>query len=211
MPKSRKRKPKKTKPLQPQPQVTTPQSPHILRKILPASISTILGLLTIFGSLLSALAFLPRPTVEIGAPVEPSNPLSTTFTIKNGNITPLEHVNVSIFLANIITSNGVHMGAFWVAGNDWKSDYLGPNEGLTIDFGSMIGCHIPRCRFKVADIAVDITYRPWFLPFQRQKRFRFVAKPTPSGGLASIWEERSSENGIPIPDWLRENWKKRSR
>ncbi len=42
---------------------------------------------------------------------------------------------------------------------------------------------VPPARLAYADITVVVSYRPWFLPWRREKEVRFYTKSRPDGFL----------------------------
>lgn len=56
--------------------------------------------------------------------------------------------------------------------------HLGLDERFTINPESQMGGFV-----RNADIAVIVSYEPWFIPWHREKQFRFIAKPDGQGKI----------------------------
>jgi hypothetical protein len=56
----------------------------------------------------------------------------------------------------------------------WKRPVLRMDERFTVTTADLI-MFLPPDQLRFADIAIAVSYRPWLLPFRREKIFRFVA------------------------------------
>ena len=123
--------------------------------------------------------------------LDPTNSLSTQFTLRNGNIVPLENVAVRVNFNEFALVHGATLSNVSMTFPNWRTEYLGVDEGLTVDFTNTVGCG-GECPITTADISIIVDYAPWFLPLQRTKTFRFIARKRPnSAGWA--WQERPAK------------------
>jgi hypothetical protein len=153
-----------------------------------------LGIATLAGGVSSALTFLPRITMAPGDPPNPANPFTAPFTITNSGFIPLEKVDVTVAPLEVLTQPRPFdenmrpsvdypdiEGALYP---QWKDHQLAIDGQFTITPEHVI---VPaqNAQFSGADIAVVVHYSPWFLPWRRQRQFRFVTHRQPSGGF--VW------------------------
>lgn len=185
MPVSRRRKSKKQSPKKSGPPSPKLPNPPSRRRPIRIVIEWILGIATVAGVL---LAVVPRPTIEQGSSLDPQNSLGTTFTIRNGNIVPLHKVIVRMWIRNIGVVPNLHFTNDALSYEGWTAKILEADEGLPVDFARFINCQGP-CVFSSGDIDFIVTYRPWFLPLTREKRFHFIAVPKPRS-TDMVWEEK---------------------
>ena len=147
----------------------------------------ILALATLVGGVAAALVFLPRISVVPADPVDSSNPFSASFTITNTNFIPLRDVNVSLGVGQISTEPAQLDPNFnpsfetrFSTGPEWSNHELQMDERFTITPTDSVRIG-PPARLSGADIAIVVSYKPWFLPLRREKIFRFIAKKQTNG------------------------------
>lgn len=156
-------------------------------------IGIILGIATILGAAIAVLSLLPRPIVDPYGPVDPSNPFSASFTITNISFIPLEDLNVSMGLGQVVTEpaqinpNFVPNFMSRLARPEWANHRLSMDEKFTITIGDLFSFG-GEAKLSGADIAIVISYRPWIIPLRREKIFRFVTKRQTDGQL--YWYSR---------------------
>jgi hypothetical protein len=152
----------------------------------------LLGIATLIGALAAIMTFLPRPVVSVADPVDPENPYSSAFTITNGNFIPLTDVSLGFFPI-LVNMGGVKLvgepNAF-LTRPEWMNHYLGIDEKFTITLAECLG---PTGYLKSppqywrdlreADIKLVVKYKPWFIPIERQKEFRFTAHKQSNGKI----------------------------
>jgi hypothetical protein len=176
---SRNRKParKKNKPPLKAQEIVAPKS-----RIRARLVAWGLGIATVVGS--TGILFLqPRPSVNPPGPPDLTNPFNASFTITNTNIIPLRDVGVSIGVIQVVMSplpfNETKRPPLYYPGRlptitreDWNNHNLEMDEKYTITpdviapgRGASLGG---------ADVAIVVKYRPWFLPVERRRIFRFV-------------------------------------
>jgi hypothetical protein len=167
------------------------------------------GLLAIAGSVAaivgfaSAVAtFLPRISIDIGDPIEPSNPLSAPITVTNTFI-PLERVNLALGLCRIVISGITYQqynttnektdygctsgGPAYFTSPAMTNHRLATDDKWRVLFNDfVVGPPLPR--FGGGDIRMVLKFIPWPFSylhmdwiFGRQKEFRFKARTTANG------------------------------
>jgi hypothetical protein len=158
-----------------------------------ALMSWLLGVATLVGAPAAVLTFVPRPSVSVGDPVDPDNPFSSKFTVRNGNI-PLTEVSVEITPRIVGTNNTTVTGGSWTR-EEWTQHRLGMDEtfditpGDVFSIGSDVSGNMPALRFppdvslQKAEISIIIEYYPWFIPLQRSKTFRYETHRQTNGKL----------------------------
>src|ERR1700727_2238226 len=65
----------------------------------------LLGSATLMGGIAAVATFLPRPSISLVDPVDPSNPFSSRFTITNGGFIPLTDVSIGVHSQHIQVGN----------------------------------------------------------------------------------------------------------
>jgi hypothetical protein len=145
-----------------------------------------LGICTLLGGLVAAIAFLPRVAVIQTDPSDPSNPFSASFTITNTSYVPIPLHDVEVGVCpGAIVGGGIPFPAsvkyFLDCGPittpQWKNHTLGIDERFTITLEGIIGMQgrgTPQAAtLGGADIFVIVSYKPWMIPWTREKGFRF--------------------------------------
>jgi hypothetical protein len=163
---------------------------------------SIAGIATIAGLFASALAFLPRVTIEASNPPDPHNPFTASFTVTNSGAIPLNDVTVTVFPLEIsaeprpfdendrppVRSPNIQ----GVEYPQWAHHRMPVDDRFTI---TMEHAFVPDkqagTRFSGADMAIVVHYQPWFVRWERQRQFRFVTHHLPDGSL--VWYSRPME------------------
>lgn len=140
-----------------------------------------LGIATLLGS--TGFLFLqPRLSVSASEPLHPSDPFTAAFTITNTNIVPLHDVCASMGMIEFESIplpfderrrppiDASHIGSITLP--EWNHHRLDIDEKFTI-YGNAIA-PAPGAAAAGGDIAIIVKYRPWILPLENQKVFRFV-------------------------------------
>jgi hypothetical protein len=161
-------------------------------KIKPVTIAILTGLITIVGGISAALALLPRMTVEVSEPADRYNIFSSSFTITNTNFIPLEHVTAMLALGHIdYGNNRMHISGSKspevnpefsspLFTDGWNDHRLSMDEKFAITLSDILDSGFGR-DLTGADIAILVRYKPWIIPWQRQKLFRFKAHKQSDG------------------------------
>src|SRR5271166_5648866 len=144
-------------------------------------LSYLLGAATLLGLLIGLTSFLPRPSLIVGDPVDPSNPFSSMFTVTNDGIIPLNDVFVGVHPEFIDVGGSQMLGSkrkpgdmdttFTLTRPEWQHQHLSMDDKFTITLGEMFG---PNGGFdfgagvsnlRSADISIIVRYHPWFIPY----------------------------------------------
>jgi len=150
------------------------------------SFKFVYAILTLLSITASLIVFLPRVVVNPpSVPVDSSNVLSVSFDVVNAGFIPLEDVQASVGLGQVsrtvpLERNLIPTFDSRIARMGTRINRLGQDERFTLvgsDYFGMI---------RYADIAIVVTYRPWFIPFSRTKTFRFFTSPRVNG--QSYWQ-----------------------
>jgi hypothetical protein len=147
----------------------------------------LLAAATLIGGFAALVTFLPRVSVSRSEPVDPSNPFSASFTITNESFIPLRDVGAAMGLGQIVTEPA-GMSRFKpdfssrITSEDWNGHALQMDEKFTIT-PSTIFALAPGAQLSGADVVIAVTYRPWILPFKREKLSRFVTHRQTNGRL----------------------------
>jgi hypothetical protein len=150
---------------------------------------SILASATLIGGFAAVVTFLPRISIVASDSADPSNPFSASFTIKNTNIVPLSDVSASLGIGQVETT-GAHPDPQFIPSFEsrlimpvWQHHDVSMDEGFTITPGDLFKFPNPNVSVSFADIAIVVEYKPWFMPFHREKVFRFVTHQQTNGRL----------------------------
>lgn len=176
----------------------------------------VLGVATLVGGI-PVMALLPRVVVSPASDRPGIDPFAVSFDITNANVTPLRDVGAMLKLRVIRTDNDMVMETDGITegkvvpydklsshttGN-WQHHNLGGDERFTIDLTDVLpwGNQEPFKDTKIeqADIFITVTYKPWPLPFTREKAFRFT------GILSSgktLWQSLGVNDTPPFSELL---------
>jgi len=130
----------------------------------------------LFFSLIAIVGFLflvyPRLSVSPGESLDPYEPFSTPFIIKNDGHLPLFNVNYSITLNNMEDINHSHYIIGKIPGISKNIPKLSPNKSTTIFINKMIDA--PPNFIKYAEIYVNVTYKLYnIIPYTFTENIRF--------------------------------------
>lgn len=142
------------------------------------------GIPSIAATVVTLLALLPRPVVSSPTgPTDPANSFSVSYDVSNAAFVPLRDVSASLAVGQI-TGTGAKLTPQFIpsfesrfTNPEWQGHNLGMDERFTINLESMFR------QVGYADIAIVVSYKPWVLPFKREKIFRFVTFKHPNGEI----------------------------
>jgi hypothetical protein len=143
--------------------------------------------------LLGAIGYLPHPTVAVGAPADPANPLSARFTVANSGAVPLRGMRLAVGLCQMkfgaLDPDYVCDGPLKtrLPVRTWRPHDFAPGQRYSFTLQDALGGPAPTHRLA-ADIAIIVIYRPWIWPLYSERQFRFVTRDTPPG--AGRWASR---------------------
>jgi hypothetical protein len=147
----------------------------------------ILALATVVGGAAAVVTFFPRITIEASGPFDPSPKPPVTFTIANTNVIPLEDVKPRLgFCAVSLNFGGTdepnppfnkcnENSTGFLSPPNWQHSRLAMDEKLTATWDDAFKNETSGT-VDYADVIVTVVYRPWFLPWVREKTFRFVTR-----------------------------------
>ena len=175
-----------------------PKELYRLRKVT----EWVLGILTASGFLLAVLTFLPRPTLDVGPPSDPLDPLTAPVTIGNASLLPLENIQIGI---GVCTLAATHNGKRFILRDPAaRPDCYGSldtiftyskwrgweGHTLTADEKEMVLMSDLLSIFQIqsitsANVAIRVSFGPWFLPITREKPFHLLTRKLDNGSY--IW------------------------
>lgn len=163
------------------------------------------------GFVAAVLSFCPRPTVDIGEPIDASDAYTAPITISNTNVIPLERVSLALGICELkiapqITIKGTN-NEKCSRGNDariqpdtWKNHHLGIDDKWRVlmqDAAS--NGRDTNMVFSGGDITFVVSFTPWPWAwlnieriFRREKEFRFKAVSDPDGKFR--WFPKTIDN-----------------
>ena len=159
--------------------------------------SIVLWLCTVLGGIAAAVIFLPRPIVSApSVPLDQNDIFSVSFDIINGGYVPLEDSCILLGVGQIGTRGAQINSSFTptfesrLAFAPWQHHRLGMDDKFTIVLTDAI-----KGQIDFADIAIIVSYKPWFLPIRREKTYRFVSIRQADG--RSYWRSWPIEKALP--------------
>jgi hypothetical protein len=159
---------------------------------------------TLFGVLAGIVTFWPRPVVSApSASFDTSNAMSISFDISNQSFIPLDRVVIGLGIGQIVSFGNRKPTPGWIPDpsyrgrlvfDEWSARQIAMDERFTINLTSVL-----RGPIAYADIAIVVNYRPWIMPVNRQKAFRFVTYKETDG--STHWRSWPVNKAAPRIDW----------
>jgi hypothetical protein len=124
---------------------------------------------------------LPRLSVTVNEPVDPSNAMSASFTITNSGFIPLWDVAAKLLVrylsasAQGVTITSVGETGTRFTGPAWFAHRLNMDDHFTLAPNDLV------TRATEGDVSVVVVYRPWILPIRCVRTFRFVTHRESNG------------------------------
>ena len=179
----------KQEPKTPKERNTLPPKPKSLLEMAMAHPLVVLISLiaTLLGLVLGALSFSPRVVVSSpSGPMAFGNMFDASMDVSNAGFIPLTDVGACLIIGEIVSGPTSLRPGFRfytdpskqtrMCRDTWQHHDLDRDNGrFTINLTDMFS------RATGADIAVVVQYYPWFLPWRREKLFRFIAMTNMSG------------------------------
>jgi hypothetical protein len=133
---------------------------------------TTLYILGIFAIMAGAMSFLPKISVTPSELLDPSNPFSAPFIISNEGVLPFHSVSYRVHIREVQSEDGAKVIIYkkGITISDFLISNISPGEKATT------GVPFPfkfQTRIKSADITFVVIYRPDWLPWHGEQRFRF--------------------------------------
>lgn len=157
-------------------------------------LNTILSILAIVGFAIALLTLFPRITISNNVPIDPDDPFSTPFLISNEGYVPLFSVQFLMAIREVNRKGGGGI----IGTPDFKTRFTAPDMKSTAfwptDSYSFYAGRILRAHgsLESADIAIIVQYRPFLVPFKRERIFRFITQRGPDNRL--YWMQRPSSD-----------------
>ncbi len=131
----------------------------------------VVSIVGVVGLVSGLLVFASRVSVSSSTPLNPSDPFSTPFFISNDGLFAIYDVKFHCDLRGIKFPEGGGVSNISIIDDSPSISSIEASEKATTK--CMIS--IPDAtRNDHADIAIVISYRPKFFPYQKNKKFRFV-------------------------------------
>jgi hypothetical protein len=155
------------------------------RRISP--VAAILGSATLIGGFAALLTLVPRVTVVVSDPVNPTDPFSASATVTNTGLIPLDSVTPEVSI-NFIQTKGVpavpddeesHYGPR-IHRNVWRGQDLGLDDKFTIALNDLYR-NVPPAELQAADIMIWVEYEIPVVHWKRDKGFPLVAHRQTNG------------------------------
>ena len=168
------------------------------RPLLRAALWTLSSAVTLVGFVAALLTLLPRLSLFVSDPVDPTNPFSASFTIINSGYVPLYAVAPRICLGEIGFGNAQPSKRNWDYGvtclpplQKWQMKEMAIDDRKTFAINEELTLN---GHFAEADIAVGVDYElplP-FIHWKRRKLFPLIAVRQTNGNY--YWYSKPDNN-----------------
>jgi len=153
---------------------------------------------TVAGSVFGALILLPRAIVSPPSEMtDPNNVLDVSFDVANGGLKPLMDTSACLAVGEVSNGPALSRGFRFdpshlsrLCRDTWQHHDLGMDDRFTVR-PTDVFTHATQ-----ADIAITVSYRPWFLPIRRERIFRFFAVKDYSG--RTMWRSWPLTEARPV-------------
>jgi hypothetical protein len=156
------------------------------RKINKSPFRILSGIATLAG-ILGLVTFLPRVTVTVSDPLDPTNPFSATVTVANTGYLPLNSVEPAFGLMKMTFGNPAAPRTFQsssqkkyvgIANRLWHPSDLGIDDKFAFGMNEIWG---NQPNLLTADIAILVKYEIPIIHWERQKIFPLTAVKQTNG------------------------------
>jgi hypothetical protein len=144
---------------------------------IPASLfwKFVVVLSVIVGLIAALLTFLPRLSMSSSESLDPSTPFSTPFVVSNDGLLSINDVTCYCLIRRVVIAD---RGDITVSNNIVYSDSLpvpnlAPGEKTTVSCPPLLPS---EPRITRADMDIVLRFRPYGLPWYREKAFRFTTE-----------------------------------
>lgn len=188
MAKKSKRKKTKTSQTNKTPKTIPNKQTHKISKfhtISKKAVAAILFVITVLGFLFLVY---PRISVYPGESLDPHNPLKTPFIIKNDGYLPVRDIKYSLFLKDVHLKPGIYFKDLILKKASSQIPILRPNRSSIISIKHHLAT--PKS-VKSAEIYIDLSYKPYLIPYMFTEHIRFKTEMDTSGKY--LWLEYYSE------------------
>jgi hypothetical protein len=141
------------------------------------------------------VTFLPRVSIEASGPFDASPEPAIVFTIANTNIVPLADVKPRLGLCAVSLNFGIaddnpkppvnkctEKSTGFLAPTTWQHSRMDGDERDSVTWNDAFHNRTTGV-LDFADIIITVAYRPWILPWRREKTFRFVTRKLGDGKI----------------------------
>lgn len=159
------------------------------------AVTVVLSIATLLGGVAAAVAFLPRVTLTVSAPVDLKNPFSSSVTITNTGYIPLKSVAVWIGIG-VLCSTPCSAPDFPDSLRDyqsrihrmqWGAHDMEIDDKFTISLDDVFRFSEPG-GLQYADIAVIVEYKIPIIHLKREKTFPLYTRKATNGRLYWFWK-----------------------
>lgn len=150
------------------------------------NMSVVLAICTIVSFVLSFVVFWPRISVETGEALDPRNPFSIPFIVKNDGYLLCYSVHHSLNIKNIELKNQIIFKGGGVEGLDEDIPKLCPNNSSAISIQRMFG--MPSDFVEKAEIYIDLSYKTRWIPHTFKDSYRFKMARKSNGDY--VWQKK---------------------
>jgi hypothetical protein len=142
-------------------------------------VGTVSGVGLLLGLVTAILSLLPRLSVSNLESLDPDDPFSTPFVVSNDGVLGINDVVLSCILVRLesATQHWAVEG-FRSVGYAPTIPRLDPGEQGTAPCNPAVGL-----KASAADIEVVVSYRPDYVPWKKERPFRFVTVSSKDGKL----------------------------
>jgi hypothetical protein len=148
--------------------------PPVIAQQPPSSLKLVvkwISIAVLICTLLSgAMTFVSAPTVEVGVPRDPANPLSYPFIVGNNLILPLFGVTISCRYDDV-KLEGEETFDTKALGADETLSIMGPHQKTTAPCQKDVSLPAP---LKSGTVIIGVSYSPFLWPFKTSTIRRFT-------------------------------------
>lgn len=146
-------------------------------------------LLAVASFLVSLIVFWPRISVETSDPLDPRNPFSIPFMVKNDGYLLSYSVHHSLSIKNIELKNKISINGGGMSGFDEDIPKLCPNNSSAISIQRTIG--VPSDFVESAEIYIDLSYKTQWIPLIFKDSYRFKLARKSNGDY--VWQKKFND------------------
>lgn len=149
-------------------------------------VSAVLTICTIVSFVLSFVVFWPRISVDTGEALDPRNPFSIPFMVKNDGYLLSYSIHHSLSIKNIELKNKIIFNGGEMSGFDEDIPKLRPNNSSAISIQRTIG--VAPDFVESAEIYIDLSYKTSWIPHTFKDSYRFKMARKSNGDY--VWQKK---------------------
>jgi hypothetical protein len=168
------------------PPPVSPQSNWTLKKVA-ALVSAVVASV---GLIASALALQSKFLVSVQEAFEPDNADSIPIEFINDSPYAVDWIRHDCELHEIHYRDGTTMGGLRSSPIFHRRERLSPGQGRTVF------CFVSGKELKInaVDLGLRVTYKPWFIPIEQAKEYRFEITRDPTGKFRAMRRNSSDDH-----------------